>query len=47
MSKVLSESEVKRVADLNQVWHYLYWNKQYALCDAVSKEIGIIKGVEL
>lgn len=47
MEKVLNISEVKRVCDLNQVWQYLYWMQQYALCDVISKEIGIIKDVEV
>ena len=45
--KRLSGVEVQRVADLMKVWQYLYDNRVYDLCDIVSKEIGIIKGVEL
>lgn len=44
---MLTGVEVQRVADLMKVWQYLYDNRVYDLCDIVSKEIGIIKGVEL
>lgn len=45
MDKVLTNSEIKRVSDLQQVWEYLYQNGIYFMCDTISKEIGIIKGV--
>lgn len=43
--KRLTEDEKKRVSALNDVWGHLYGNGVYDLCDVVSKEIGIIKGV--
>lgn len=43
--KRLTASEYERVSDLNQVWDYLFKHEQCELCDVVSKEIGIIKGV--
>ena len=47
MEKVLTKEELQRVIELQQVWEYLYKNRVYSLCDYISKEIGIIKGVEL
>lgn len=45
--KRITKEEAERVTDLMKVWDYLYNNKVYDLCDFVSKEIGIIKGVEV
>lgn len=42
--KRLSAVEVQRVTNLQSVWDYLYRNKQYKYCDAISVEVGIIKG---
>lgn len=44
MEKVLTQSEVKRVAELQGVWEYLYQNGIYCYCDTISREIGLIKG---
>ena len=46
-AKQLTKEEVERVTKLQGVWEYLYWNKAYEYCDTISKEIGIIKGVEV
>ena len=46
-AKRLTTEESQRVIELQQVWEYLYKNRVYSLCDCISKEIGIIKGVEL
>jgi hypothetical protein len=42
--KRLTQSEVKRVTELQAVWEYLYKNGVYEHCDTISREIGIIKG---
>ena len=42
--KELTKEEAERVTKLNKVWDYLYKRKEYALCDAISYEIGTIKG---
>lgn len=41
---LLSEQE-KRLNDLQRVWQHLYENKQYNLCDVISKEIATIKNI--
>lgn len=44
MEKRLSLTEIQRVTNLQSVWDYLYKAKQYRYCDAISLEIGVIKG---
>lgn len=43
--KFLTAAEEMRVTHLMKVWQYLYDNKVYNLCDYISEEIGVIKGV--
>lgn len=43
-AKRLTIEESQRVADLQQVWDYLYKKRVYTLCDYISREIGVIKG---
>lgn len=41
--KELTKEEAVRVTKLNKVWDYLFKRKEYALCEAISYEIGKIK----